>query len=129
MKLLSWKAIPSKKTYFWHGRFSFQCLTDYTEETDEIPKEVHSFEAWCEHRKQQSPHFHFWYMVLSMQLVILLLIRSLREANFSLYCQSLAEIIPYFFVNNNINYARLLPVHFRDMVTLKQKHPKLAAEF
>ena len=28
VKLLSWKAIPSKKTYFWHGRFSFQCLTD-----------------------------------------------------------------------------------------------------
>ena len=28
MKLLSWKAIPSKKTYFWHGRFSFQCLTE-----------------------------------------------------------------------------------------------------
>ena len=28
MKLLGWKAIPSKKAYFWHGRFSFQCLTD-----------------------------------------------------------------------------------------------------
>ena len=27
MKLLSWKTFPSKKAYFWPGRFSFQCLT------------------------------------------------------------------------------------------------------
>ena len=27
VKLLSWKTFPSKKAYFWLGRFSFQCLT------------------------------------------------------------------------------------------------------
>ncbi|KAJ8351073.1 hypothetical protein AAFF_G00156320 [Aldrovandia affinis] len=64
-----------------------------------------------------------------MELVILLLIRSFREANFFLYCQSLAELIPYFFANNNVNYARWLPIHYRDMVTLEQKHPQLAQEF
>ncbi|KAJ8387355.1 hypothetical protein AAFF_G00157320 [Aldrovandia affinis] len=68
-------------------------------------------------------------MVLSMELVILLLIRSFREANFFLYCQSLAELIPYFFANNNVNYARWLPIYYRDMVTLEQKHPQLAQEF
>ncbi|KAJ8377453.1 hypothetical protein AAFF_G00260110 [Aldrovandia affinis] len=102
---------------------------DYSKETDEQPEEVPSFEAWCEHRKLQSPQFHFWYMVLSMELVILLLIRSFREANFFLYCQSLAELIPYFFANNNVNYARWLPIHYRDMVTLEQKHHQLAQEF
>ena len=33
VKLLSWKAIPSKKAYFWHGRFCFpvpDCLLDFT---------------------------------------------------------------------------------------------------
>ena len=58
-----------------------------------------------------------------------MLIRSFREANFDLYCQSLAELIPYFFANNNVNYARWLPIHFRDMMTLAQKHPQLANEF
>ncbi|KAJ8415350.1 hypothetical protein AAFF_G00423300 [Aldrovandia affinis] len=52
-----------------------------------------------------------------------------EEANFFLYCQSLAELIPYFFANNNVNYARWLPIHYRDMVTLEQKHPQLAQEF
>ena len=101
--------------------------TDYLKETEEQPKEV--FETWCECRKQHSPMFHFWYMVLSMELVILLLIRSFREANFFLYCQSLAELIPYFFANNNVNYTRWLPIHYRDMVTLEKKHPQVAQEF
>src|SRR5260221_268128 len=88
-----------------------------------------SFEAWCESRRLQSPQFRFWNLVLSMELVILLLIRSFREANFTLYCQSLAELKPYFFARNNVNYARWLPIHLRDMVTMKQKHPELAQEF
>ena len=66
--------------------------------------------------------------MLSMELVVLLLIRSFREANFSLYCQSLAELIPYFFANNNVNYAQSLPIHLRDMMTLKHRHPEMAQE-
>ena len=103
--------------------------TDYSKETDELPKEVPSFEAWCEHRKLQNPQFHFWYMVLSMELVILLLIRSVRKANFFLYCQPLAGLILYFFANNNVNYARWFLIHYRDMVTLEKKHPQLAQKF
>ena len=33
--------------------------------------EVHSFEAWCDSRKQQSPKFQLWYLVLSIELEIL----------------------------------------------------------
>ena len=64
-----------------------------------------------------------------MELVIFLLIRSFREANFSLYCEALSELIPYFFANNNTNYARWLPVHLRDMFSLDKKPPELAPEF
>ena len=67
--------------------------------------------------------------MLSMELVVLLLIRSFREANFSLFCQSPAELIPYCLANNNVNYARWLPIHLRDMVTLKHRHPEIAQEF
>lgn len=88
-----------------------------------------SFNGWCEKRKLESPQFKFWRLVLSMELVILLLVRAFREANFSLYCHSLAELIPYFFSNKNMNYVRWLPIHLRDMLTLKEKHPHLAQEF
>ena len=89
---------------------------------------MHSFEAWCDSRKQQSPQFQFWYIVLSMELEIISLIRSFREANFDLYRQSPVGLIPYFFANNNVNYARWLPIHLRDMPTL-EKHPHLAYAF
>ena len=67
--------------------------------------------------------------MLSMKLVIMSLIRAFREANFSLYCQALSELMPFFFANNNVNYARWLTIHIRDMSTLHEKHPQLAAEF
>ena len=101
----------------------------YTREVGEISDEFPSFEDWCDSRRNQNPQFEFWFLVLSMELVILTLIRSIREANFSLYCQSLSELIPFFFANNNVNYARWLPIHLRDMVTLREKHPQLAEEF
>ena len=40
-----------------------------------------------------------------MELVILLLNWSFREANLFLYCQLLTDLIPYFFANNNVKYA------------------------
>ena len=50
--------------------------SDYCTETAVISGEVHSFEAWCDSRKQQSPPFQFWYLVLSMELEILSLIQQ-----------------------------------------------------
>ena len=99
--------------------------TDYCNEAIENSNEVINFEDWCERRKLQSPQFQFWYLILSMELTILLLIRSFREANFALYCDALSELIPYFFANNNINYARWLPIHLRDMMSLEQHHPQV----
>lgn len=68
-------------------------------------------------------------MMQSLELVIFLLIRSFRDTNFFLYCQALSELIPYFFANNNTNYAWWLPIHLRDMLTLENTHPELAQEF
>ena len=64
-----------------------------------------------------------------MELAILALIRSFREANFDLYCQALQKLIPFFFANNNANYARWLPIHLRDMLRLGSTHPQIKSEF
>ena len=66
--------------------------TDYCNEAIENSNEVINFEDWCERRKLQSPQFQFWYLILSMELTILLLIRSFREANFALYCDAWQEV-------------------------------------
>ena len=63
-----------------------------------------------------------------MELTVFLLIRSVREANFALYCQALSELIPFILANNK-THARWLPIHLRDMLTLQSTHPQLAQEF
>ena len=37
--------------------------------------------------------------------------------------------MPYFFANNNVNYARWLSIHVRDIMTIDQQHPEVAREF
>lgn len=37
--------------------------------------------------------------------------------------------LAWFFTMDHTNYARWIPVHLRDMVTLKDVHPKVFAEF
>ena len=102
--------------------------TDHCQDRADNSEERLGFEEWCERRKEESPQFQYWHLILSMELVIFLLIWSFREANFSLYCEVLSELIPYFFANNNTNYARWLSIHLRDMLSLDKKHPELAQE-
>ena len=64
-----------------------------------------------------------------MQLVIFSLVRSFREFNFTLSCQALNDLLPDFFANNNVKYARWLLVLLRDMFSLKQTNPKIFDEF
>ena len=88
-----------------------------------------TFEKWCDACKKECPQFQFWLLILNMELTIFTMIRSFREGNFALYLESLAELIPYFFANNNVNYARWLPVHLRDMLSLERQHPEVAKQF
>ena len=90
---------------------------------------VKSLEEWCHIRQEESPLFQFWYLVLAMELSILTFIRSIREGNFQLYCDVLYELIPHFFANNNINYARWLPSHLQDMLSIEKHHPVVGSEF
>ena len=101
----------------------------YCNEAGTIAGTILSFEDWGKKRLKESPKFHFWHLVLSMELTILSLVRAFREANFTLYCQALYTLIPFSFANNNINYARWLPVHLRDMLSLEHKHPGVFHEF
>ena len=86
-----------------------------------------SFDMW--RTEQTSPQFMYWFLVYTMEMTILVLIRSFREANFELYREALFELIPYFFANNNVRYARWLPIHLQDMMRIDEQHPEVAREF
>ena len=68
----------------------------YSRDASQSPQNALDFEEWCKKRRLESPQFAFWDLVLALELTILTLIRSFREADFCLYREALAELLPYF---------------------------------
>ena len=77
----------------------------------------------------EHPQLLYWCRVLELELCVLQLVRSLREANFKHYIESLGQLSPWMFSLDHITYARWLSVHVRDMCTLSSKHPKVFQQF
>ena len=88
-----------------------------------------SFNDWCVEKAEVCPQFQYWYMVMHLECVYLIYVRSLREGNFSLYVLVLRALAPWFFALDHTHYARWDPVHIRDMTTLHQRLPQIAKEF
>ena len=51
-------------------------------------------------------------------LLVLIFVRSHRERNLALYIEALEALVPWFFVLDHHNYARWVPVHIQDMMTI-----------
>ena len=58
-----------------------------------------------------------------MYKVLLLFTRATRQGNWNLHLSSLELMIPYSFVHNLQNYARLIPVYIAQMHALKESGP------
>lgn len=88
-----------------------------------------SHQKWKESMAKKSPQFLYWLTVLDLELACLRLVRSFREANFSLYINAIRQILPWMFAMDHPNYARWLSVHYRDMCVLSSKHPDVYKHF
>ena len=102
--------------------------TEYSNDLDE-GEDLASLEDWCTERAALCPQVHFWWIILQLELVVMIYVRSLREGNFLLYIDALTKIVPWFFSLGHINYARWVPINLRDMVALKHTHPDNHGEF
>ena len=80
-------------------------------------------------KEDKNPQFKFLSLILEIQLLVLVFVRSLREGDFHLYIQVLQTIAPFIFALDHPNYARWLPMHIRDIMLLEECHPDVAAEF
>ena len=87
------------------------------------------FEDWCDQRASKYPQFRFWDMTMKLELLIMVFVRSVRVSNFELYCAAIHELLPWFFALDRTNYARWLPVHLKDMLSLTKSSPDVAQCF
>jgi len=101
----------------------------YEEYSRAADKDEHlSFKEWCQNRTKVCPQFHYWSLVLELEVSILTFVRSLREADFDMYLDTLWELLPWFFALDHTHYARWIPVHLRDMMSLHRTHPDVLEE-
>ena len=62
-------------------------------------------------------------------MTILLFVKSVRDGRFSLYKESLRNLLPWFFALDKVNYARWLTVHLHDMIQLDHTSPNVMQKF
>lgn len=105
-----------------------KAYNQYAETLENETQKV-TLEEWCSEQAKKCPQFQFWSIILQLELYVLIFVRSIREANFQLYVQALAKIIPWFFALDHTHYARWTPIHLHDMISLEQSHPSVYAEF
>ena len=70
-----------------------------------------------------------WQTVYDMEMLLLRFVRSIRTGDLFLYEKSWDEIVGWAFILDHYNYARWLPVHVRDMMNVRVKHPYLYRQF
>ena len=77
-----------------------------------------SFLTWKSDMCKGSPTFMYWDFILRYETLVLIFVQVHREKNFQLYLQVLEKLMPLFFALDNVNHARWMPVHIRDMRSL-----------
>jgi hypothetical protein len=55
-----------------------------------------AFDDWCSAKTEECPQFAYWNSVLLLELAVLTIVGAIREHDFSLYCQSLIQLAPWF---------------------------------
>ena len=87
------------------------------------------FQTWLVNLRKDQPQADYWFKAMELDLLILEFVKSCRKADFNLYIETLNSLLPWVFALDHTHYARNLPVHLRDMVTLETQHPALYQEF
>ena len=57
------------------------------------------------------------------------LYEEICEADFQVYVEALSKIVPWFFALDDIHYARWIPVHLYDLISLKEYHRSIYEQF
>ena len=103
--------------------------TRYTDVCEENGDELLLFKTWCIQQSSKVPQFKYWQTVYDMEMLLLRFVRSIRTEDLFLYEKSLDEIADWVSILDHYNYARWLPVHVRDMMNVRVKHPALYRQF
>ena len=82
------------------------------------------FGTYGESRKktsERSVNALYWFTVIDLVVLLFMFVRSLRDANFTLFISRLSSICTWMFASDHVHYARWLPVLIKDLSFLRDK--------
>ncbi len=97
-----------------------------TEKISAREEDMQRFSIWGTTKSQT---FLFWDNYIEMVFLLLQYIRAEREANWELHLATVAEMIPYFFICDHVNYARWVTVYLANMHLLTSSAPFVHEQF
>ena len=71
----------------------------------------------------------YWFTVIQLEILLFMLVRSVREANFDLLLRCLQDIIPWLFAMDLVHYSRCMSVFIHDLRRLPDTHPDVFQRF
>ena len=80
---------------------------------------------FIQERCSQFPAFAFWMSYLNMADLFLNFVCVKRIGNWTLHFQSAAEMVPWYFAYDHLNYARYLLVYIYEMLAVPDTHPSV----
>ena len=81
-------------------------VREATEADDQL-----KFKDWSYQRGEYIPQFQYWSIMLELELLLHIYVRSLPEASFNIYVDALTGLAGWFHALDHTNYARWIPVH------------------
>ena len=69
--------------------------------------ESDDIDACTKTKRSSCAQFSYWYTVLELQCILLLFVQSIREANLSVFINSLEKVLPWMFALDHTNYGHL----------------------
>ena len=89
---------------------------------DKLPRLQQPFARFCQQASQQSKLFQFWNVYIDIVLLLLRFIRAEREGSWELHLNAVAEMLPYFFAMDRINYSRYVGKRFILIFLIQQRY-------
>ncbi|EDO42601.1 predicted protein [Nematostella vectensis] len=96
---------------------------------ERLPALTDLFSEFRRQVSQQSNLFRFWDLYIDAVMLLLCFIRAEREGSWNLHLNAVAEMAPFFFCMDRINYSRWIPVYLADMFFLQETAPEVHTEF
>ena len=78
----------------------------YNNRDTDTEDEPLGFDEWYSEREESCPQLQYCATVMSLELCLLVFVRSQRQSSFSMYLDALTELVPWYFALDHINYAR-----------------------